>query len=120
CPRVSRQVATVQLKRPEQTDPKMAGAPAPPSRQQLSSKQIRCPKALVRNTVAMFSSLRIGGPASHKLRKTWGRTDGGRNYVRGYGHHYDRSPTHDYEPRWSWKPTRRKLVFRSAWGHEAR
>ena len=22
--------------------------------------------------------------------------------------------------RWSWQPTRRKLVFRSAWGNEAR
>jgi tripartite tricarboxylate transporter family receptor len=39
--------------------------------------------------------------------------------VRGYGHHYDEAQRMTTSRRWSWQPTRRKLVFRSACGDEA-
>src|SRR5262249_37921841 len=55
------------------------GSLAPPQQTTANEEQCRCPKALVRNTVAMFSRLRVGGPASRNSGKIRDGQDGGRN-----------------------------------------
>src|SRR6516164_3596569 len=51
----------------------------PPHQKTANAQQCRCHKALVRNTVAMFSRLRVGGPASRNSGKIRDGQDGGRN-----------------------------------------
>src|SRR5262249_51564355 len=56
---------------------------APPQQTTANEEPCRCHKALVRNTVAMFSRLRVGGPASRNSGKIRDGQDGGRNLIRG-------------------------------------